>query len=85
MTVCESETEDMDTDPPLVPSCSSATAADRPARQQLSQETQTDLLERVVTGSERVATGGEGESSGSNTCSGNDSKWEMLPREMLGR
>ena len=78
MTVCESETEDMDTDPPLVPSCSSATAADRPARQQLSQETQTDLLERVVTG-------GEAESSGSNTSSGNDSKWEMLPREMLGR
>jgi hypothetical protein len=86
----------MDTSDPLPPAPLAATSssADRPAattthaRQQLSQQTQTDLTERVATGSERIGVTGSDElaaESDSNGSSGGGSSREMLPREMLGR
>jgi hypothetical protein len=98
--VCESESEDMDTSDLLpftsasAPSLTSASAptltsasVDRPAgRQQLSQETQTgsDLL-AAAAAAERVQTGSESGGSSSSGVGGGGPKWELLPREMLGR
>ncbi len=95
--VCESESEDMDTSDLLpltsatapssasAPTLTSATV-DRPAgRQQLSQETQTgsDLL--AAAAAERVQTGSESGGSSGSGGGGGGPKWELLPREMLGR
>ncbi len=97
--MCESESEDMDTSDLLpfisasAPSLTSASAptltsasVDRPAgRQQLSQETQTgsDLL--AAAAAERVQTGSAVGSESGSSSSGGGPKWELLPREMLGR
>jgi hypothetical protein len=98
--VCESESEDMDTSDLLPFTSASATSlasasapsltsasVDRPAaRQQLSQETQTgsDLL-AAAAAAERVQTGSESGSGSSSGGGGGGPKWELLPREMLGR
>jgi hypothetical protein len=97
--VCESESEDMDTSDLLpftsapaltsasAPALTSSASVDRPAgRQQLSQETQTgsDLL-AAAAAAERVQTGSESGGSSSSGGGGGGPKWELLPREMLGR